>query len=85
MKGLKWVYGFVCSALPMVLACGVMLCMAEMAMAQAPDLIPATPVPVEDFIDEGITKMGAVVAAAVGGFFVFLIVRKGMGWGRRAF
>ena len=84
MKGLQRVYGVVCSFLPALFACGLMLCLADAALAQVPDLIPATPVEVDAYITEGITKMGVVVTAAVGGFFVFLIVRKGMSWSRRA-
>ena len=46
--------------------------------------IPASGVAVDEFITAGITALGAVAAVAVGGYFAFLIVRKGLRWAGRA-
>lgn len=35
------------------------------------------------FFNEGIQLMGAVVGVAVGGWFVFKIIRKGLAWAGR--
>ncbi|QDU58328.1 hypothetical protein [Aeoliella mucimassa] len=57
----------------------------QMGVASASDpLIPDSGVDIGAFISEGITKMGSVVAVAVGGMFAFLIVRYAMKWAMRA-
>lgn len=47
--------------------------------------IPESGVDIEGYISSGITEMGSVVAVALGGFVCFLLVKKAMGWIRRAF
>lgn len=47
--------------------------------------IPDSGVDIEGYISSGITEMGSVVAVALGGFVCFLMVKKAMGWIRRAF
>ncbi len=48
-----------------------------------PVTIP-TPVKVDEYITESISRLGAIVAVAVGGYFGFLLVRMGLRWARRA-
>ena len=51
------------------------------AMAQV--TLPTTGVDVEGHVTAGITALGAVVLVVVGGFFAFLVIRKGLGWARK--
>ena len=81
---LKKVGSLMNGMLPFAFALGLALVMGDVVMAQDPELIPDLNVPVESYITEGITKMGAVVGVAVGGFFVFLIIRKALRWAGRA-
>jgi hypothetical protein len=59
---------------------------AGVAVAQEPPPItlPDSGVDIEGHITAAITAMGAVVAVVVGGFFAFMIVRKGLQWARGA-
>lgn len=52
-------------------------------VAEAQVVLPE-PVDIEAHVTAAITAMGAVVAVVAGGFFAFLIVRRGFSWGRRA-
>jgi len=70
--------------MPLALAMGIAVTLNQAAMAQTP-LIPASPVALEDYIAEGITAMGTIVGAVVGAWFVFMLVKKGLTWARRAF
>ena len=44
-----------------------------------------TPFDVGEYVTAGITGLGAVVAVVAGGYFAWLIVKKGFSWGRKAF
>jgi hypothetical protein len=57
---------------------------ASSAMAQAPPLIPDTGLAVDAYITEAIVAMAVVAGVVVGGYFAFLIIKKGMSWGRKA-
>lgn len=86
MKSLQKVAQSFSGFLPAVFALGLVLVLGEVAMAQAQnDLIPDLDTPVQEYITEGITKMAVVVGVAVGGWFAFKIVRKGLSWASRAF
>lgn len=52
--------------------------------ATAPTL-PVTGVAIEDWIPVVVTAFGAAVLAIVGAYFAFLLIKKGMQWGRKAF
>ena len=54
-------------------------------IAQAQVTLPDPGVDVGGAITAAITALGVVVTIAVGGYFAYLIVRKGMQWARRAF
>jgi len=54
------------------------------AFATAP-VLPDTGVDVAAWIPVVITSLGTVVLATVGGYFAFLLIRKGMKWARKAF
>jgi hypothetical protein len=58
-------------------------CLVSQAFATAPTL-PTTGVDVDGFITATITALGTVVAVAVGGYFAFLLIKKGLMWGRKA-
>lgn len=61
------------------------ICMANSALAQAPAVtLPADLPAVDGAITTAITALGVVVAVVIGGYFGFLIIMKGMRWGRRA-
>lgn len=38
---------------------------------------------VEDYVTASITALGGVIAVCVGGYFAFLLVRKGIRWAGR--
>lgn len=59
---------------------------AVVATAQAAEsvTIPPTGVDVPGYITAAITALGLVVAAVIGGYFAFLIIKKGMRWAGRA-
>lgn len=46
--------------------------------------LPETGADIGEFISISITGMAAVVAVAVGGYFAFLLIRKGMKWANHA-
>jgi hypothetical protein len=75
----KW-FAATCAAVVMALGS------AGVALAQEPPPItlPDSGVDIEGHITAAITAMGAVVAVVVGGFFAFMIVRKGLQWARGA-
>lgn len=50
---------------------------------QDPVVIP-DPVRIDQYLTEAISRLGSVVAVAVGGYFGFLLVRMGLRWARRA-
>ncbi len=45
--------------------------------------IPETGCDVGAFITEAITKLGAVVAIAVGGMIAYFVIKKGIAWFRK--
>lgn len=53
--------------------------------ASAQVTLPDTGVDVGAFVTATITALGAVVLVVVGGYFAFLLVRKAIQWGRKAF
>lgn len=53
--------------------------------ASAQVTLPDTGVDVGGAVTATITGLGLVVVTVVGGYFAFLLVRKAMQWGRRAF
>lgn len=58
---------------------------AGTASAFAADVtIPTTGLDIGAYITAGITAMAAVAAVAVGGYFAFLIIRKGIRWAGKA-
>lgn len=52
--------------------------------ATAPTL-PDTGVDLTEWVPVVITGMGAIVAVVIGGYFAFLLIRKGLRWVSRAF
>lgn len=50
----------------------------------AVDLIPTTGTDIGAFITEGITKMAVVAGVAIGGYFAFKILVKGLKWVNKA-
>ena len=46
--------------------------------------LPSTGAELDAWLPVVITGMGAVVALVAGGYFAFLIVKKGFTWARRA-
>ena len=46
--------------------------------------IPSTGVDTGAFITAGILTMGGVAAVAVGGYFAFLVIKKGLAWAGKA-
>jgi hypothetical protein len=66
-----------------ILAIALVIGSTAAANAQGVTL-PDTGVDVEGAITALITAVGSVVSVAVLGYFAFLLVRKGMAWGRRA-
>lgn len=61
-----------------------LLVLAAVASAADPVTLPSTGLDIGAFITAGITAVAAVVAIAVGGYFAFLIVRKGIRWASKA-
>lgn len=61
-----------------------LLTVAAVASAADPVTIPTTGCDIGGFITAGITAVAAVVAVAVGGYFAFLIVKKGIRWASKA-
>lgn len=57
--------------------------MLRSILATAPTL-PDTGTDIAAFITVAITGIGAIVAVVVGGYFAFLLIRKGMKWGKTA-
>ena len=53
------------------------------ALAVAPTL-PVTGAEVDAWIPVIITAMGATVLAVAGGYFVFLVIKRGFVWARKA-
>jgi hypothetical protein len=56
----------------------------SVANATDPITLPSTGVDLEGHITAAITAMGSVVVVVVGGFFAFMIIRKGLQWARGA-
>lgn len=60
---------------------GVAAVSISSAFAEAGSVtIPETGVDVAGFIGAGITSMGVIAAAAIGGYVAFLLVRKALRW-----
>jgi hypothetical protein len=53
------------------------------AIVQAQVTLPSTGIDVEDYVTALVTALGAAVAAAIGAWFAFLALRKGLAWVRR--
>lgn len=53
------------------------------AIVQAQVTLPATGVDVEDYVTALVTALGTAVAAAIGAWFAFLALRKGLAWVRK--
>lgn len=47
-------------------------------------VIPNTGLDIGGYITAGITAVAAVVAIAVGGYFAFLVIKKGIRWAGKA-
>lgn len=56
----------------------------SVANATDPVTLPTTGVDLPGHITAAITAMGSVVVVVVGGFFAFMIIRKGLQWARGA-
>jgi hypothetical protein len=56
----------------------------SVANATDPITLPTTGVDLPGHITAAITAMGSVVVVVVGGFFAFMIIRKGLQWARGA-
>lgn len=69
--------------MPFLVAMGVAACMCEMAQAQSVDLIPESPVDMVEFIGEANGRLGLIVGAIVGVWFVYMLVRKGLKWSNK--
>jgi len=54
------------------------------AASAADVVIPTTGLDIGGFITAGIAAMAAVAAVAVGGYFAFLIIKKGIRWASKA-
>ena len=54
------------------------------ANATDPITLPTTGVDLPGHVTAAITAMGSVVVVVVGGYFAFLIIRKGLQWARGA-
>jgi hypothetical protein len=80
MRGLST---FLRRAASPLLAVALVIGLATQSFATGVTL-PETGVDVAGAITALITAVGAVVSVAVLGYFAFLLVRKGMAWGRRA-
>lgn len=52
--------------------------------ASAVEVIPTTGIDMAGWVDAGIVAIGTVLAAVVGGFFAFLVIKKAMRWAGRA-
>ena len=57
---------------------------AGIASATDPITLPTTGVDLPGHVTAAITAMGSVVVVVVGGYFAFLIIRKGLQWARGA-
>jgi hypothetical protein len=57
---------------------------AASAWATDPITLPTTGVDLPGLITAAITAMGGIVSVVVGGFFAFLVIRKGLTWARGA-
>lgn len=49
-----------------------------------PVTLPDTGINMSSYVTAGITAIGAVIAVVIGGYFAFLLIRKGMKWAGRA-
>lgn len=65
-------------------ACAAVLVLgAQAAFATDPVTLPDTGVDLEGLVGAVILALGGVVTIIVGAYFGFLLVRKGMSWGRK--
>lgn len=61
------------------------LMLVTVGAASAADVvIPSTGCDIGGFITAGITAMAAIAAIAVGGYFAFLLIKKGIRWAGKA-
>jgi hypothetical protein len=58
--------------------------LVSVANATDPITLPVTGVDLPGHVTAAITAMGSVVVVVVGGYFAFLIIRKGLQWARGA-
>lgn len=57
---------------------------ANTAMAEVTLPTPLGVDTVGDYVTAGITGIGAIVPTALGGWFAFKIIKRGLGWANRA-
>ena len=74
-----------CKQVATACALALIACLLWSGVAAAQVTLPDPGVDVGGAITAAITALGIVVTVAVGGYFAYLIVRKGMQWARRAF
>jgi hypothetical protein len=78
IKKIKKFVGAVSGYVPVLFALAVVLCMAEMAQAQNPDLIPAIPVNMSALTTELLTKLGGVLQTAITASLAIFVVVLGV-------
>ena len=66
-----------------VVAVTVMAVGSTMAHAQV--TLPDTGIDIPGHVTAGITAMGLIAGAALGGYMAFLLIRRGMRWLKSAF
>lgn len=76
---LGWVWQHLAAVILPVLALGLMI-----PSASAQITLPDPGVDVAGHVTAAITAMGGILLVVVGGFFAFLLIRKGISWARRA-
>jgi hypothetical protein len=57
---------------------------ASSAFATGGVTLPTTGIDVAEYVTAAITGLGVVLAAVVGGYFAFLLVKKGLKWAGKA-
>jgi hypothetical protein len=67
-----------------VVCCLAIMLTAVVGRAEGVTL-PSVGVDVGAFVTATITALGAVIAIVIGGYFAFLLVKKAVAWGRKAF
>lgn len=78
-SGRSTISGLIMS-LAVALVMGLLLFVTQAAQAVT---LPDTGVNVAEYITAAVTGLAAIVAAVVGAYFAFLLIRKGITWARR--